>query len=106
MAPFAGDLVASYMELPIYDDASAYACPEYDAENDTGVRGSAIHGLRKARQFASFSIRIGAQAGLKVAVEGFHLGRYCSSSSAAPWMARSLRAWQCPPYRFGLSPFP
>jgi hypothetical protein len=45
MAPFAGDLVASDMNLPVYD-ASASACPENYAENDAGVRCSAINGLR------------------------------------------------------------
>jgi hypothetical protein len=44
VAPFADDLVASNMDLPVYDDASAY--PENHAENDAGVRGSAINGLR------------------------------------------------------------
>ena len=33
MAPFAGDLVASDMNLPVYD---ASACPENYAENDAG----------------------------------------------------------------------
>ena len=57
MAPFAGDLVASDMNLPVYD-ASASACPENYAENDAGVRCSAINGPEWARQFASFSMRI------------------------------------------------
>ena len=55
MAPFAGNLVASDMDLPVYDDASAYACPEYHAENDTGVRGSAIDGLFSLSCSCTFS---------------------------------------------------
>jgi hypothetical protein len=71
MAPFAGDLVASDMDLPVYDDASAYACPENHAENDAGVRGSAIDSLRKGE---TISVVLNAysppQPGLKVTVEG------------------------------------
>ena len=52
MAPFAGDLVASDMNLPVYD---ASACPENYAENDAGVRGSAIDGLFSLSCSCTFS---------------------------------------------------
>ena len=72
MAPFAGDLVASDMELPVDNDASAYACPEYHAENDAGVRGSAIDGLRKGEAIrVILNAYSPPQPGLKVAVKGF-----------------------------------
>jgi hypothetical protein len=71
MAPFAGDLVASDMDLPVDDDASTYACPEYHAENDTGVRGSAINGLRKGKAIrVILNAYSPPQSGFKVAVEG------------------------------------
>jgi hypothetical protein len=54
MAPFAGHLVASDMNLPVYD-ASASACPENYAENAAGVRGSAINGLRKGEAIGCHS---------------------------------------------------
>jgi hypothetical protein len=72
MAPFAGDSVASVMDLPVYHHASAYACPEDNAENDAGIGGSAVDGLRKRE-----AIRVilhaysSPQPGLKVTVEGF-----------------------------------
>ncbi len=71
MTPFAGDLVASEMELTVNHDASAYSCPEYHTEDDAGVRSSAIDGLRKGE---TVRIVLNAdwppQPGLKVAVEG------------------------------------
>ena len=33
------------MELPIYDNASTYTCPENHAKYNTGICGSAINGL-------------------------------------------------------------
>jgi hypothetical protein len=71
MAPFAGDPVAAHVDLPVYDDASPYSCPENHAENDAGIRGSTINGLRKGE-----TIRVvlntyrPPQPDLKVAVEG------------------------------------
>jgi hypothetical protein len=71
MTPFAGDLVASDMDLPVDNDASAYACPENHAENDVVVRGSAIDGLRKGEAIrVIFHAYSPPQTGLKVAVEG------------------------------------
>jgi hypothetical protein len=52
MAPFAGDLVASDMNLPVYD---ASACPGNYAENGAGIRGSAIDGLRKGEAIGRHS---------------------------------------------------
>jgi hypothetical protein len=70
MAPFAGDFVASDMDLPVDDDASAYACPEYHAENDMGVRGSAIDGLRKGETIrVILNAYSPPQSGFMVAVE-------------------------------------
>ncbi len=47
MTPFAGNPIASNMNLPVYDDSAAYACPKNHAENNAGIGGSAINGLRK-----------------------------------------------------------
>ncbi len=71
MTPFAGDPVASHMELPIYDDASAYACAENHAEYDAGIRGSAIDGLRKGKAISViFHAYWPPQPELKVVVQG------------------------------------
>jgi hypothetical protein len=70
MAPFAGDLVASDMELSVYDNASANACPEYYSENDAGFRGGAINGLRQGEAIRIiFQANLLPQPGLKVAVQ-------------------------------------
>ena len=59
------------MDLPVYHHASAYACPENNAENDAGAGGSAIDGLRKGEAIRVVLYAYPApQPGLKVSVEG------------------------------------
>jgi hypothetical protein len=71
MTPFTRDLVASNMDLPVYDNASAYACPENHAENDASVRGSTINGLRKGETIrVVLNAYSPPQPDLKIAVEG------------------------------------
>jgi hypothetical protein len=71
MPPFTGDLVASDMDLPVDDDASAYACPEYHAENDLSIGGGAIDGLRKCEAIrVILNAYLPPQSGSKVAVKG------------------------------------
>ncbi len=71
MAPLTGDLVASDINLSVYNDSSAHACPENHTEDDAGFRSRTINGLRKCE-----AIRVilhayrPPQPGLKVAVEG------------------------------------
>ena len=71
MAPFAGDLFASDMDLPVNNDASSHACPENHAENGSGGGGSATHGFRQGKAIrVIFHSYWPPQPGLKVAVEG------------------------------------
>jgi hypothetical protein len=67
MTPFTRDLVASNMDLPVYDNA----CPENHAENDASVRGSTINGLRKGETIrVVLNAYSPPQPDLKIAVEG------------------------------------
>jgi hypothetical protein len=59
------------MNLPVYYDTSAYSCPKYHAENDAGIRGCTINGLRKGETIrVVLNAYSPPQPGLKVAVEG------------------------------------